>query len=102
MKDQGLLALSIGGNTGGAFLEVKNGICFVYIEVTPYSVAHDIPICWTLPAPITPGLKTFSLGTNGGRSYPSYLGSDNALRLYYPAYGTIERIDATISYPVAL
>ena len=71
------------------------------MEITPYEITHDIPLCWTLPAPKTDAPLYFALGTDKGHSYPSYLRrSDNALCLYYPSYTTVERIDASIVYPV--
>ena len=93
--------LTIQGSQGEASYIIKNGICFVHIEVMPYEITHDTPICWTLPASKISSQLTFSLGTAGGHNYTAYLRkSDNALCFYYPSYTTVERIDATISYPV--
>ena len=94
-------ALTIRGSQGEASYIIKNGICFVRIEVVPNEISHDTPICWTLPASKISSQLTFSLGTAGGHNYTAYLRkSDNALCFYYPSYTTVERIDATISYPV--
>ena len=94
-------ALTIRGSQGEASYIIKNGICFVHIEVTPYEISHDVPICWTLPASKISSLLAFSLGTAGGHNYTAYLRkSDNALCFYYPSYTTAERIDATLCYPV--
>lgn len=94
-------ALTIQGSNGEASYVIKNGICFVRLEVTPYEITHDVPICWTLPKPAISAMFPFSLGTSGGHNYTTYLRrNDNALCFYYPSYTTVERIDATISYPV--
>ena len=93
--------LTIQGSQGEASYIIKNGICFVHIEVTPYEISHDTPICWTLPASKFLSLLAFSLGTADGHNYTAYLRkSDNALCFYYPLYTTAERIDATLCYPV--
>ena len=93
--------LTIQGSQGEATYIIKNGICFAHLEVAPYEISHDTPICWTLPASKFSTQLTFSLGTAGGHNYTAYLRkSDNALCFYYPSYTSVERIDATICYPV--
>lgn len=93
--------LTVQASKGEASYIIKNGICFVRIEVTAYEIKHDTPICWTLPASKISSLLYFSLGTAGGHNYTAYLRKrDNALCFYYPSYTTVERIDATICYPV--
>ncbi len=101
-KSKEMTAISAQGSNGWARYCIENGICFVNIELTPYSVEHDGPVCFPLPGAKYKNLLTFTLGTASGNCYCAYLRhTDNALCFYNPGYRTVERIDCTISYPVA-
>ena len=88
--------------TGACYYYIKNGWCFVVMELTPSnSVAHGDIVLTGLPySVIVVYLSLTGSNTSGSVNYSAYL-RNGALSIYYPQYTAVARIDCSFSYPVA-
>lgn len=85
--------------TGSAFAHVKNGVCYVTIELTPSAaVVNDDIVLTGLPKQNINQNLYLNLPLANGYSYSAAIKLDGKLVIYYPHYTTVERIDTYFSY----
>lgn len=87
---------------GVSFYSVRNGICFLTVEVTTSATVTNGDIVVTgLPKPQYHIYTSMPLANGNCYSVQINASSGN-LVIYYPIYTAVSRIDATLTYPIHL
>lgn len=94
------VTLGVKFGSGNIYCYIRNKICYMSIECTPSSdVMHGDIVASGLPKPVDNNAY-LSLQLANGYSYSALVDSNGTLRIYFPAYGGVSRIDTIISYIV--
>lgn len=87
---------------GVSFYSIRNGICFLTVEVTASAtVANGDIVVTGLPKPQYHIYTSMPLANGNCYSVQINASSGN-LVIYYPIYVAVSRIDATLTYPIHL
>lgn len=87
---------------GVSFYSIRNGICFLTVEVTASAAVTNGDIVVTgLPKPQYHIYTSMPLANGNCYSVQINASSGN-LVIYYPIYTAVSRIDATLTYPIHL
>ena len=96
MQNSIIEGIELGENWSGYCKVVKNGkLVLVCLELNPQKIIHDDIIIRGLPVPFIE--LYMSLQTANG-SYSCILNFDGKLKIYYPNYTNVERVDCIFTY----
>ena len=91
-----IAGIELGENWSGGYIAIKNGkLISLSLELAPKEIIHDDIIVRGLPVPFRE--LYMSLQTANG-SYSCMLCQDGTLKIYFPNYTNLERVDCVFTY----